>query len=173
MSNSVTSELNDETSLVQLGQSTTKLFYDWAPAEIQASSWNQFPTAEKPDGKYKFTSFHFRRNQDLKIINRQTYSILDWLGDIGGLFDALRILTEFSIAPLSAFALKQRLAQLFQPRTEAKERKSTGCLGKLLFSRKRDVDRSHSFVIRELDLVRMVRRLKMLVVASLVTLTAD
>jgi len=31
---------------------------------------------------------------DKLVVNRQTYSLLDWLGDMGGLFDALKIIVE-------------------------------------------------------------------------------
>ena len=42
---------------------------------------------------------------DTAIINRQTYSLLDWLGDLGGLFDALYLIGYALIAPLANFAL--------------------------------------------------------------------
>ena len=41
--------------------------------------------------------------------NRQTYSVLDFLGDLGGLLDALRLIGEAFIAPFSQFALKVTL----------------------------------------------------------------
>ena len=46
---------------------------------------------------------------DLIVIERQTYSLLEWLGDVGGLFDALVIIGEFLVGPISAFALKATL----------------------------------------------------------------
>ena len=42
---------------------------------------------------------------DQLVINRQTYSFLEWLGDIGGLFEALRFIGSFLVVPVSAFAL--------------------------------------------------------------------
>lgn len=38
--------------------------------------------------------------------SRQTYSSLDFLGDLGGLYDALRLIAQTIVAPFSSFALK-------------------------------------------------------------------
>ena len=46
----------------------------------------------------------------MKRTNRQTYSLLDWIGDIGGLHDGLNALGALISAPMAAFALKTRLA---------------------------------------------------------------
>ena len=43
------------------------------------------------------------------MVTRQTYSILDWLGDMGGLFDALYLIGMIIVAPISNFALKAEL----------------------------------------------------------------
>ena len=43
----------------------------------------------KIDAKYKFTSIDLILSSDIIVHERETYSILEWLGDIGGLFDAL------------------------------------------------------------------------------------
>ncbi len=45
----------------------------------------------------------------MRQINRKTYSFLEWLGDCGGLMDALYLIAEFLVGPLSIFALKSRL----------------------------------------------------------------
>ena len=46
---------------------------------------------------------------DQNVIERQTYSFLDWLGDIGGLYDALRLIGLFVVAPFSSFKQKAEL----------------------------------------------------------------
>ena len=43
------------------------------------------------------------------MIERQSYSILEWLGDIGGLFDALRLIGFLMVAPFANFWLKSEL----------------------------------------------------------------
>ena len=50
------------------------------------------------------------------IWNRQTYSVLDFLGDIGGLFEALQYMGTAIVAPFSSFTLKVSLmVSLFRP----------------------------------------------------------
>ena len=36
-------------------------------------------------------------------MNRETYDLLSWLGDLGGLMDALRYAAEFLLAPYAAY----------------------------------------------------------------------
>lgn len=57
------------------------------------STYDDWPVKDvAPDGKYKFSSVALYFGQDQTVIERQTYSMLEWLGDIGGLSDALRII---------------------------------------------------------------------------------
>lgn len=52
---------------------------------------------------------------NLRKFQRQTYSILDWLGDIGGLYDSLFIILSFALSPVAAFKLQQTmLTKLFR-----------------------------------------------------------
>ena len=82
-----------------------------------ASSWNKYPTKENPSRKYKFTSYEINLSADKKVINRETYSLLDWLGDVGGLIDALRYLCKFLIGPVTSFSLQATLlSTLFRQR---------------------------------------------------------
>ena len=48
-------------------------------------------------------------NRDVLNWTRQTYSLLDWLGDIGGLLDVLLHLGRIVVFPISSFTLKQLL----------------------------------------------------------------
>ena len=43
------------------------------------------------------------------MIERQTYDALQWLGDVGGLFDMLGLLGGSLIGPIAAFKLKAEL----------------------------------------------------------------
>ena len=45
----------------------------------------------------------------MNTIYRQTYSILDWLGDVGGLYDAIMLIMQFATLPISTFALRAHL----------------------------------------------------------------
>ena len=54
-------------------------------------------------------------SMDQNIIERSTYSILEWLGDVGGLYDALIIIGHVFMGPLTAFTLQTSLmTNMFQ-----------------------------------------------------------
>ena len=74
------------------------------------SSWIKYPTVEEPNNKYKFASIDFRRGINLVSLNRTAYSVLDWLGDWGGLMDALLFVSHALMAPISTLALQSSLA---------------------------------------------------------------
>ena len=46
------------------------------------------------------------------MINRKTASFLDWMGDWGGLLDALKFLSTIIMSPYSAYALNSHLVSL-------------------------------------------------------------
>ena len=60
-------------------------------------------------GHYKITSLSPMISQHFQVIERQTYSVLEWLGDVGGLFDMLGLIGGTIIGPLAAFSLKAEL----------------------------------------------------------------
>ena len=86
--------MEDETDKIQLGQTKTSEFYAVSFSEVWPSAHNQYPD------KFKFISVHLYLGVNKLVSNRATYDILKWLGDAGGLVDALRIigliLTSFS-----------------------------------------------------------------------------
>ena len=61
---------------------------------------------------FKFASFWIEFGTNITIIERQTYSLLEWVGDIGGLFDGLRYFGLVLIIPLKALLLKLEIASL-------------------------------------------------------------
>ena len=72
--------------------------------------------------EYKYTGIALKFSSDLEVIERSTYGGLDWLGDIGGLFDALRIIGMALVGPFVKFALSlQLLTKIFYttPRSTA------------------------------------------------------
>ena len=58
---------------------------------------------------FKMSSFWIEHGPDLHGIERQTYSLLDWIGDVGGLLDGLKIVGSFLVAPIAAFSLRSEL----------------------------------------------------------------
>ena len=77
------------------------------------SSWIYFPTEQNPSRRFMYTSMEIKMSLDLVTWTRQTYSLLDWLGDLGGLFDALWYIAHFIVQPASAFVLKTTLLASF------------------------------------------------------------
>ena len=73
------------------------------------SVWKDWPSEEEPENRFKFTGVEIRFSQDITIIERSTYSFLEWLGDVGGLYDGLRIFISFILSPISVFALKSEI----------------------------------------------------------------
>ena len=73
------------------------------------SAWSKFPTEENPENRYKFTSLEINFSQDQLLIDRSTYSFLDWLGDVGGLLGALMSIGAFITKPISTFTLDAML----------------------------------------------------------------
>ena len=51
-------------------------------------------------------------NSDLKKINRKTDSLLDWLGNWGGLLDGLNFVVKHLLSNYSLYALNANLAWL-------------------------------------------------------------
>lgn len=43
------------------------------------------------------------------VIERSTYSTLEWLGDVGGLFDALLIIGTLVASPMVSFIMQLNL----------------------------------------------------------------
>ena len=73
------------------------------------SAWTNFPTAQDPFGKYKHGSLWLEFKPDQSVIERKTYMLLEWLGDVGGLFGALYQIGAVLLFPFRSFALKTEL----------------------------------------------------------------
>lgn len=78
----------------------------------QPSVHYKWPTKED-QSLYKINGFWLELGQSYTNIERQTYSILELVGDAGGLFDGLRLIGHFFMAPFAAFTMKTRLLSLF------------------------------------------------------------
>ena len=98
--------LNDETSLVKLGESDDIYFTNNREGVSNFSAWNKFPTEKNPENLYQYSRIIVTVGTDLKLYNRVTYGLLDWLGDVGGLLDGLSMVGEFFCAPFATIALQ-------------------------------------------------------------------
>ena len=66
------------------------------------------------------------------MIERQTYNLLEWVGDVGGLNDGLILIFSNILAPVTAFAIKSEFLSLaFKQvgQTESTERETKTNLG--------------------------------------------
>ena len=50
---------------------------------------------------------------DQLVWTRQTYSILDWLGDLGGLIEILHHIGGFLVAPITGFTIRSAMLASF------------------------------------------------------------
>ena len=71
----------------------------------ERSNFDAWPTRADPDAHYKIVGLFTELSQSLITTERKTYSFLEWLGDIGGLFDGLLILAAFFVSPIATLAL--------------------------------------------------------------------
>ena len=106
-----TTQLEDETDLVQFGNSDEAYFNSPIQKKetdfiIFDSGWKDFPS------HYKYFSMDLGISPDVPKIRRKTDSLLDWLGDWGGLLDSLYFLADILLSPLSAYMMNSKLAQL-------------------------------------------------------------
>ena len=101
-------ELSDEVNFLQLGQ-TDEIEYETithTPSDVSKS--NTWPTKDNRV-TFKLNSVLLNLSQEQTNIERETYSLLEWIGDIGGLFDGLRLAASLFIAPVASYALKSEL----------------------------------------------------------------
>ena len=64
---------------------------------------SEWPTKESPNAYYRVAGAYIELSMDQQVIERSTYSVLEWLGDIGGLYDALRLIGLFIMFPFKSF----------------------------------------------------------------------
>jgi len=55
-------------------------------------------------------SISISRGLDLKVHKRKTYSLLDWIGDVGGLLDGMYLIGEIIVTGYSVSSLESYLA---------------------------------------------------------------
>jgi len=97
--------LEDETEYLNIGIPTERKYnYIDIKGIAQPSYYNDYPY------NTKVISFHLFANSEMKILGRETYSVLEFLGDMGGLNDALQIIFGMLIAPFATLQLQSMLA---------------------------------------------------------------
>jgi len=96
-----TTQLNDETGLLQLGEAEPVTLYGSDGFEAEPAFADKFPSDENPDAIWTYVNFNISLDNSLRQVSRKTYSLLDWCGDWGGLLDALFLIAELLVYPVS------------------------------------------------------------------------
>ena len=78
---------------MQFGQKKVKTFY------MNTDELVLTPIAEQEHLKGPITGLVFTFGRNLVTIDRSAYDFLDWLGDWGGLMDALLLIIQIVIGP--------------------------------------------------------------------------
>mmetsp|Transcript_29120 Transcript_29120/g.36103 ORF Transcript_29120/g.36103 Transcript_29120/m.36103 type:complete len:133 (-) Transcript_29120:874-1272(-) len=102
-------ELEDEIAYLQYGQAAESDFYSYTMSNNIPSSWNTWPSPENLNARYKYVSIEYNMNLDKMNWTRSTYSLLDWLGDLGGLMDILLKIGSLMTEPMAHFTLQVTL----------------------------------------------------------------
>ena len=89
-------------------------FEIWIKKGLEPSAWTDHPS-RNATGLYKFISNDMFFDLEKMVVTRQTYDLLSWLGDIGGLGEALYYIGHMLVGPFAAFNSKSiLLANLFR-----------------------------------------------------------
>ena len=65
--------------------------------------------SKDPLGIYKFTSLNVSLDSSIKAFTRETYDVLSWLGDCGGLRDGIIWIGSVIISAFSSYSAKNLL----------------------------------------------------------------
>ena len=98
--------------MLQYGQTEEIDFQSIRLEAAEPSYFTEFPTKESPTNFYKYISLWLELGQTVYKVERQTYSLLDWLGDVGGLFDGLCIIFSSIMGTLASLSLKSKILAL-------------------------------------------------------------
>ena len=125
-------------------------------------------------------SITFEFDLDLIVIDRQVYSILDWLGDVGGLNQGLLLIAQLMVSPVSTLALRLQLTSLAKSQTPIKGSSFKVIKLRLLYyfcnwrkqrEERRWLEKLHRQVMKELDLIKILKRQRALITATFALLS--
>ena len=100
-------QFQDESSFLNLGYSKDKeILNTLMSTDLQKSFWTNYPN------RYKFVSYQIQVSDIVKVTNRETYSLLEFLGDIGGLYEFLYLFGAFFAASFGKMNFKALLVNV-------------------------------------------------------------
>ena len=88
---------------MQFGLAEDDEFNSFIFENPKPSTMSTWPTKENKNVGYKYTGLILQNSNDANIIERQTYSSLDLIGDCGGLFDALKLMGGALVGGVASF----------------------------------------------------------------------
>ena len=91
--------VDDEIDYFQIGQSDAGSHFEYYMNKPEASGYIEFPET------YKIIGVDILLDFTLKTIDRSTYSILDFLGDVGGFYGILMLIGNVLLHKLKQFNL--------------------------------------------------------------------
>lgn len=86
-------------------------FYDYSFGIPDISYMQTWPSKENPYNQLKFGSAWIELSTKQTVVARSTYSLLDWLGDIGGLLGMLQLLGGAFMGPFALFNMRVHLLE--------------------------------------------------------------
>ena len=92
--------IEDETSIINAGQYLERKYMHYQIQENSLSSWTHYPF------QYKFMSIEFDLNMDIEYTDRTSYDLLNWMGDVGGVFETLFVACNVLAYFFSIFKIK-------------------------------------------------------------------
>ena len=96
--------LEDEVTFVKLYQSVTD-YLSFEVDRLSSSAWLDFPKY------YKYTGLELSLSFDQQVTQRETYDFLEYIGDLGGLFEGLTKIFTMILAPIVGYSLDSYIAQ--------------------------------------------------------------
>ena len=113
-------EIEDEADLVQFGQTETLEYHHLEADPVRAHHFID-DLLVKPNGTRSLSVFQLSIAPMKQMTVRQTYGLLDYFGDIGGLLDFLYYLIVFVLAPFWQYIYSSHmLTSLFRTRPDGK-----------------------------------------------------
>lgn len=105
--------VQDNTALIDFGVTDDELLSSYQLTGPYSSKWQQYPH------HYKFVGVDVNFTTTLHVIERSTYGLLEFVGDMGGLLDALMIMGALLVYPMAEWHIKNTILHalfMFKPR---------------------------------------------------------
>ena len=111
---------------------------------LETSAWTDYPT------RYKFIGVEILLNFDLNAYSRNTYSLLQWFGDLGGLNEALQFMGSVMVSGFASFNSGSFLISRLFIQSNLKYRKSRSIIKKKISLLTKDEENTKGSIFKKL-----------------------